>query len=82
MRRRDFVGGIVGLVVSHTAPSAAQSKARRIAIFHPSEAPERMTVNGHKTFIAFFSELQQQGYIEGSNLIVERYQLSAGLTPM
>lgn len=46
---------------------------KRIAVFHPSEKPEAMTVNGRRTFKALFSELSKQGYVEGRNLIIERY---------
>ena len=32
-----------------------------------------MTINGRRTFRAFFEELGALGYIEGRNLLVERY---------
>jgi putative tryptophan/tyrosine transport system substrate-binding protein len=46
---------------------------KRIAVFHPSEPPEGISINGRRGFKAFFGELIKLGYNEGPNLIVERY---------
>ena len=78
MRRREFIAGtaVTGAmgfahrVFAETIPSPA---AKRIAIFHPSEPPEGLTVNGRRAYRAFFGELNKLGYNEGQNLIVERY---------
>ena len=50
-------------------PSVARRKTARL--FHPSEPPEGMASNGR--FKAYFDELNRLGFIEGQNLIVERY---------
>jgi putative ABC transport system substrate-binding protein len=80
MRRRDFIAGTVatGTMGSAQPVYTTQTNARptgikRIAIFHSIEPPERLTINGHRRFKAYFDELNKLGYIEGQNLVVERY---------
>src|SRR5215475_3602409 len=79
MRRREFIAGIVATATTGIAqPISAQTNAqlpiaKRIAMFHPTEPPEGMTINGRRTFKAYFGGLNKLGYIEGQNLIVERY---------
>jgi putative tryptophan/tyrosine transport system substrate-binding protein len=79
MRRREFIAGIAATAATSFAqPLCAQTTAgppgtKRIAIFHPTEPPEGMTMNGPRGFKAYFGELKKLGYIEGQNLIVERY---------
>jgi putative ABC transport system substrate-binding protein len=46
---------------------------KRIAFVHAAEKVEDMTVNGRQSIKAFFEELNRLGYIEGRNLVVERY---------
>jgi len=53
--------------------NAQLSAPKRIALVSPSERPEGMTINGSRGFRAYFQELNRRGYIEGKNLIVERY---------
>jgi putative ABC transport system substrate-binding protein len=65
-------------------PVCAQTNARpgvkRLAIFHPTDPPEGMTSNAHRAYKAYFDELKKLGYIEGQNLIVDRYSgLGLGL---
>ncbi len=56
MRRRDFIAGAVATAALNFArPVYAQTDARprgikRIAIVHPSEKPEEMTVSGRRSF--------------------------------
>jgi putative ABC transport system substrate-binding protein len=79
MRRRDFIAGAVATAaMSFVRRACAQTNARplstkRIAIVHAAEKVEDMTVNGRRSFKAYFGELDRLGYIEGKNLIVERY---------
>jgi putative ABC transport system substrate-binding protein len=79
MRRREFIAGAAATVATGFAqPISAQTETRspvikRIAMFHPSEPPERLSVNGRPAYKAFFGELDKLGYNEGQNLIVERY---------
>lgn len=51
----------------------AQGTPKRIAVVHPTEKPEGISIKGRRTFKAYFGELARQGYVEGHNLIVERY---------
>src|SRR5262249_41623725 len=79
MRRRDFIAGTAATAgLSFVGSAFAQTNARspvtkRIALVHPAEKPEGMTVNGRRGFRAFFEELNRLGYVEGKNLTVERY---------
>ena len=77
MRRREFIAGTAATAaLSFAWPACAQTNARspsvkRLAFFHPSEPPEGMASNGQ--YKAYFDELNRLGFIEGQNLIVERY---------
>jgi hypothetical protein len=79
MQRREFIAGAAATAAMNFAPPVcAQTDARspvikRIAIVHPSEPPEGMTINGRRAYRAYFGELNRLGYAEGRNLIVERY---------
>src|SRR6476659_4569327 len=76
MRRREF---ILLLGCGPTAgPFAAWAQQRptrrRIAIFHPAIPTTLLTeTGGGSAWRAFFAELRRLGYIEGENLIIERY---------
>jgi putative ABC transport system substrate-binding protein len=79
MRRREFVAGTaataaIGLTNrTHAQTDSRLPSKKRIAIFHPFEPPEGLSVNGRRAFKAFFGEPNKLGCIEGQNLIVERY---------
>src|SRR5436190_20046800 len=76
MKRREFMGLLIGgAAVSPLAAHAQQRPTQhRIAIFHPAIPPNLITETGGGTaWRAFFGELRRLGYIEGENLIVERY---------
>ena len=50
------------------------TRQRRIAIFHPAIPTTRLTeTGGGSAWRAFFGELRRLGYVEGDNLIIERY---------
>jgi putative tryptophan/tyrosine transport system substrate-binding protein len=75
MRRRTFVAVLGNLVV---CPLAAQAQRlptqHRIAIFHPAIPTTLLTeTGGGSAWRAFFVELRRLAYVEGENLIVERY---------
>ena len=73
MKRREF---LVTLVLSATMPCAhAQQpgKLYRIAIVHPSAAVAELTDTGSPRFSALFKELRRLGYVEGQNVVIERY---------
>jgi putative ABC transport system substrate-binding protein len=77
MRRREFIAGTAAAAaLSFAWPACAQSNTRspgvkRLAIFHPSEPPEALASSGR--YKAYFDELKRLGFVEGQNLIVERY---------
>jgi putative tryptophan/tyrosine transport system substrate-binding protein len=77
MRRREFIAGTAAAAaLSFARPACAQTNPRspgvkRLAIFHPSEPPEGLASSGR--YKAYFDELNRLGFVEGQNLIVERY---------
>ncbi|MBX9841631.1 MAG: ABC transporter substrate-binding protein [Xanthobacteraceae bacterium] len=75
MRRREFLGVLSGAAASWPpAVRAQQPKAQRIAIFHPAIPTTLLTeTGGGSAWRAFFGELRRLGYVEGDNLIIERY---------
>src|SRR3954451_4777514 len=75
MKRRQFIGLVGGTTV---LPFAARAQhrllQRRIAIFHPAIPASLITeTGGGSAWRAFFGQLRRLGYVEGENLIVERY---------
>ena len=52
-------------------PTLGRPAQNEIAIFHPSEPPEGLARNGR--YKSYFDELNRLGFVEGQNLIVERY---------
>src|SRR5689334_10874890 len=75
MRRREFLG-VVGGAVACPLMTHAQQPARQqwIAMFHPAIPPNLLTeTGGGSAWRAFFGELRRLGYVEGQNLIIERF---------
>jgi putative ABC transport system substrate-binding protein len=74
MKRRDFIAGIGAATALPLATRAQQpAKMKRIAVVHPAEKISNITINGRPGFRAFFEEMNRLGYVEGQNLVVERY---------
>jgi len=76
MRRREFITVIGGAVGAWPLVARAQQSAtsRRVAIFHPAIPTTLLTeTGGGSAWRAFFGELRRLGYVEGQNLIIERY---------
>src|SRR5213083_3056993 len=74
MQRREFTAGL--LFAAATRPAWAQQRAAppRIAIFHPAIPVALLTeTGGGSAWRAFFGELRRLGYVEGQNLIIERF---------
>src|SRR4051812_33852569 len=74
-RRREF---IVGLVLTATTRRAQAEqpggKAYRIAVVHPSLPVASLNETGGGPYWQdVFTELRRLGYVEGQNLVVERY---------
>jgi putative ABC transport system substrate-binding protein len=75
MKRREFIRLVGGVAAALPLAVRAQqpAKMKRIAIVHPSIKVDDLTINGSGRFKAFFQELTRIGYVEGQNLVVERY---------
>jgi putative ABC transport system substrate-binding protein len=78
MRRRDLMTALGGAVAAAAWPLAASAQQpatqHRIAIFHPAIPTTHITeTGGGSAWRAFFAELRRLGYVEGKNLIIERY---------
>jgi putative ABC transport system substrate-binding protein len=75
MRRREFIGSLIGTAVAWPLAASAQQPAKvyRLAVVHPSRPVTEMNETGSNYYKGFFGELRRLGYIEGQNLIVERY---------
>lgn len=76
MRRRGFIALTGGAAAAWARAARAQPSAKqpRMAIFHPAIPTTLLTETGGGTaWRAFFGELRRLGYVEGKNLIIERY---------
>ena len=74
MQRREFLAGLL-LAAAAAPPARAQQRpVPRIALFHPAIPTTLLTETGGGTaWRAFFGELRRLGYVEGQNLLIERY---------
>jgi len=79
MKRREFLRlacctSVLAATTSSTAFAVEPHKMYRLAILHPSHPVSDLTENCRlKYYREFFHELRQLGYIEGKNLVVERF---------
>jgi putative tryptophan/tyrosine transport system substrate-binding protein len=74
MRRREFMVGVLLAVATSSARAQQRVTQRRIAIFHPAIPTTLLTeTGGGSAWPAFFRELRRLGYVEGQNLVIERY---------
>ena len=74
MRRREFITLVSSAVAGW--PVTAFGKAQRIAIAVPAVPVTILTETGDDPgglFPALFKELRRLGYVEGQNLLIERY---------
>jgi hypothetical protein len=75
MRRREILAALAGASFLLPVGAGAQqsTKVYRIAM-HPSHPVAEMTENSSlRYFHAFFEELRRLGYVEGRNVLIERY---------
>jgi putative ABC transport system substrate-binding protein len=72
MHRRVFVAGL--MIASAMRPTGAQqpAKTKRIALVAPVTKVGEMTEK-NQNYRFFFEELNRLGFIEGQNLVVQRY---------
>jgi putative ABC transport system substrate-binding protein len=76
MTRRELIALLGGTAAAWPVGVRAQQPAtqQRIAIFHPAIPTTLLTeTGGGSAWRAFFGELRRLGYVEGENLIIERY---------
>jgi putative tryptophan/tyrosine transport system substrate-binding protein len=75
MRRREFIAGLMFAAVSGRAQAQQTGKVYRIAFAHPTVpvADQNQASRGSLAIPAIFEELLRLGYVEGRNLLIERY---------
>ena len=74
MRRRHFIALIGGGAAWPLAARAQQSsRMKRIAMVVPAAKIDTMNATSDRLYRIFFEELSRLGYVEGQNLVVERY---------
>ena len=74
MKRRNFVAGVLLAATIPHAQAQQHSKVYRLAIAAPTTPVTEMNeASGHPVHQALFEELKRLGYVEGRNLVVERY---------
>jgi putative ABC transport system substrate-binding protein len=74
MERREFLAGLLLMAMMHRAQAQQAGKTYRIAFVHPINPVGALTeTGGFPHYRAFFEELRRLGYVEGKNLVVERY---------
>ena len=78
MKRRVFIALVAGAVARPRAALTQQpTKVYRIAVVHPSRPVSQMTETD-AYWRTLFQELRLLGYVEGQNLVVERYRAKDG----
>ena len=78
MRRRNLLFGILAVATVGGARAEQSRKAYRIAIAVPAGPVTRISEAGDPLYRAFWSELRRLGYVEGDNLLIERFSGEGG----
>jgi putative tryptophan/tyrosine transport system substrate-binding protein len=74
MRRRNLIFGLLAVATMGGAHAQESKKAHRIAIVDPSHPADSFAGTSDEPLVkAFFGELHRLGYLEGDNLLIERY---------
>jgi putative tryptophan/tyrosine transport system substrate-binding protein len=75
MRRRDFIAGLIFAAAMGRAQAQQTGKVYRIAFAHPTTpvTDQNQASRGSFAIPAIFEELTRLGYVEGRNLLIERY---------
>jgi putative ABC transport system substrate-binding protein len=78
MKRRDFlfITAMLAPVVRHASARQPATKKRLAVIFFGKV--ENMRIGGDPNETIFFEELQRHGYVEGRNLIIDRWEYQPG----
>ncbi len=73
MKRRDFLFAVASVVPTSHAMAEQRSTLKRVAMVHPATKPGDMRIGGDPNYAILFEEMQRLGYVEGVNMIVDRY---------
>ena len=75
MRRREFIAFMgLGVMLPLSARAQQSTKAYRIAILHPLWPVAELTDrSSNRYWRELFQEIRRLGYVEGQNLVIERY---------
>jgi putative ABC transport system substrate-binding protein len=73
MRRRDFLVVAVLAPVVHPALAQQPSRMKRVAMLHPAIKPDDLRIGADPIYTITLEEMRGRGYVEGVNLIVDRY---------
>ena len=75
MRRREFIAGLMFAAAMGRVQAQQTGKVYRIAFAHPTAPVTDLTQTSRGSFVtpAILEELTRLGYIEGRNLVIERY---------
>lgn len=74
MRRRDFIAFIGAASLLPAAAHGQSGKVQRMVIMHPSHPVAELNERSRfRYYREFFGELRRLGYVEGSNLLIERF---------
>ena len=73
MKRRDFLFAVAFVVPTSHAIAEQRSTLKRVAMVHPVTKPGDMRIGGDPNYAILFEEMQRLGYVEGVNMIVDRY---------
>jgi putative tryptophan/tyrosine transport system substrate-binding protein len=73
MKRRDFLFAVAFVVPTSHATAEQRSTLKRVALVSPWVKPGDMRVGGDPDYAIFFEEMHRLGYVEGVNMIVDRY---------
>ena len=68
MRRRDLIAGLLATTAASALQAAEQNKVRRLAA-----CSQNLTDFSSPPWALLFDRLQQMGFAEGKNLIIDRY---------
>jgi putative ABC transport system substrate-binding protein len=74
VKRREFITLLGGAVAWPVVARAQQAgRVYRVAFISPATPVSELTESGFQAFRAFLIELRRLGYVEGQNLILDRY---------